>query len=141
MNHRGLYVATDPSTAGAEFAGSLEDWQAGNCPHRAVFSMSVRLEQVLDLTCSRIRRILKTTPQELQSAWLGFSELNAGSYPPTWLLGQAAFESGRFDAIRFRSTKNKAGDCLLIFTERLVAGRTHVKILRSDGSTWETLPP
>lgn len=139
-DHRGLYVSTELITAGSEFAGGRAEWVAGDCAKHVTFDMEVALGSVLDLTSARIRRVLHTSKEEILSAWEGFAVLNGGRFPPTWTLGQSAFASGRFDGIHFPSNRNASGTCLLIFTERLVAGRTHVVINRQDGSLWERLP-
>jgi RES domain-containing protein len=102
--------------------------------------MDVKLASILDLTDPPIRRHLQTKLSEVLSAWLGYAELNDGEWPPTWILGHEAYASERFDGILFPSTKNSSGTCLLIFTERLTAGKTHVSIRKQDGSEWERLP-
>ena len=139
-DHRGLYVSAQRDTAGAEFAGSLIAWRNGDCAKHLTFDMEVTLRSVLDLTDANVRRQLGTTKKEVQSAWEGFSDLNAGTWPPTWNLGHETFASGRFDGILFPSTKSSSGSCLLIFTERLVTGKSHVVIFKADGSIWEQLP-
>jgi RES domain-containing protein len=139
-DHRGLYVSTELVTAGAEYANGQSAWKKGECGKHVTFDMKVKLLSVLDLTDAATRRLLKTSKKEIQSAWEGFVELNSGAWPPTWTLGHEAFVSGRFDGILFPSTKSPAGTCLLIFTERLVTGRTSVTILKQDGSIWERHP-
>lgn len=137
---RGLYVSNELVTAGSEFADGRTEWLKGTCSKHATFDISVQLGSVLDLTDAATRRHLKTSLQEMKSAWLGFSTLNGGAWPPTWSLGHAAFSSARFDGILFPSSKNTSGTCLLIFTERLVPGITHLIIHEADGSEWERLP-
>lgn len=139
-DHRGLYVSTELLTAGSEFADGKANWLAGGCAKHVVFDISVNLASVLDLTRAATRRCLKTSKNEVQSAWLGYSALNGGAWPPTWSLGHEASASRRFDGILFPSTKNKSGTCLLILTEHLAIGKTHVIIHKSDGSEWERLP-
>lgn len=139
-NHRGLYVATSLQAAGAEYAGSSLAWKTGACAKHITFDISVSLASVLDLTDAGTRRILRTSKTEMLSPWKGYAALNAGAWPATWLLGQAAFTSGRFDGIHFLSNRHPTGTCLLIFTERLVAGISHVSIRKQDGSVWERLP-
>lgn len=139
-DHRGLYVGAQRDTAGAEFAGGSKAWKMGDCAKHVTFDMEVKLQSVLDLTDAKVRRHLKTSKEEVQSAWEGFADLNGGAWPSTWTLGHEAFASGRVDGILFPSTKNSSGSCLLVFTERLVVGKSHVTILRADGSAWERLP-
>jgi len=138
--HCGLYVSTEHATAGAEFADGLKPWNKQPPGKHAAFDMDVSLVSVLDLTAATIRRFLKTSKPEVQSPWEGYAALNGGIWPPTWTLGHAAFVSRRFDGILFPSTKNPSGTCLLIFTQRLVAGSSHVTIHKQDSSIWERLP-
>lgn len=139
-DHRGLYVSAQLATAGAEFADGLSAWKNGECAKHVTFDMTVRLHSVLDLTDAKVRRRIKTTKKEIQSAWEGFADLNGGTWPATWTLGHETFVSKRFDGILFPSTKRRSGTCLLIFTERLTAGKTDVTIFKQDGSIWERLP-
>lgn len=139
-DHRGLYVSAEAATAGAEFADGLKNWDLGRCSKHVTFDMDVCLASALDLTNPSVRRTLHTSKREIQSAWMGGRALNGGIQPPTWSLGHEAFASGRFDGILFPSTKNPNGACLLIFTERLLSGRTHVIIHKQNGTVWERLP-
>jgi hypothetical protein len=139
-DHRGLYVSTELLTAGSEFADGKTAWREGGCAKHVTFDIDVKLDSVLDLTDAATRRCIKTSKSEVQSAWLGYTSLNGGAWPPTWSLGHEAFASGRYDGILFRSTKIKTGTCLLIFTERLAIGKTHLSIQKTDGSEWERLP-
>jgi len=139
-DHRGLYVSAELPTAGAEYADGADRWAKGECGKHVVFNMEVRLRSVLDLTKGAVRRSLKISNPIVQSPWAGYSDLNGGKWPPTWDLGHEVFDSGRFDGILFPSTKKKGGTCLLVFTERLMKGRTGVTILKSDGTVWEELP-
>ena len=140
-DHRGLYVSQEAATAGAEFAHGMQASKSGTCAGHARFGMEVKLASVLDLTCAATRRTLKTSIKELHSPWEEYAANHGGAWPATWQLRHEAFASGKFDAIRFPSYRRPAaGSCLLIFTERLVAGSTHVIIHRTDGSEWERLP-
>ncbi len=139
-DHRGLYVSAELETAGSEFADGYDAWKRGECAKHVTFDMQVVLASVLDLTDPAIRRLLKTSKKEIQSAWEGYADLHGGVWPPTWSLGHETFASGRFDGILFPSTKFSRGTCLLVFTERLVRGKTGVVIHREDGSIWERLP-
>ncbi|RYD30162.1 MAG: hypothetical protein EOP86_20455 [Verrucomicrobiaceae bacterium] len=139
-DHRGLYVSTGLETAGSEFASSKRHWRSGQCPKHVVSDMSVRLASVLDLTSATVRRTLRISKEQVLSPWNGFASLNGGIWPVTWILGHHSFESGRFDGILFPSNRDPAGTCLLVFTERLVEGSTHVIIHKEDGSVWERLP-
>jgi RES domain-containing protein len=133
-------VSTGLVTAGSEYADGKAAWIAGDCAKHVTFDMDVKLASVLDLTDATVRRALKTSKAEIQSAWLGYADLNGGTWPPTWDLGHAVFDSGAYDGILFPSTKNSSGSCILVFTERMVAGKTDVVIYKQDGSEWERLP-
>lgn len=138
--HRGLYVSTGLETAGSEFAGGQSAWVRGDCTKHIVFDIEVNLNAMLDLPDAAIRKRLRTTKKEMKSAWLGYAEINDGAWPPTWLLGHAVFTDGRFDGLLYPSTKHPTGICLLVFTERLVPGKSHVIIYRNDRTVWERLP-
>jgi RES domain-containing protein len=139
-DHRGLYVSAQLATAGAEYTDGLKNWNQGKCRKHVTFDMLVRLSSVLDLTNPSIRRAIRSSKREIQSAWIGGASLNGGIQPPTWSLGHEAFASGRFDGILFPSIKHPKGTCLLIFTERLVLGIADVVIHKQNGSIWERLP-
>ena len=59
--------------------------------------------------------------EELKEAWQGVYEL-LGHWPPTWRLGQAVFDSSRFEGIRFPSKQANRKYCLLVLAERLAVG-------------------
>lgn len=124
---KGLYLAGSQQTAGAEYADGLDRWLAGFSGQHLSFSVTYSLKKVLDLTSADVRKVLKIRKRDLAAAWLGAHTLPPDAWPVTWILGQNAFELD-FDAIRFHSTKDPAGTCLLIFTERLIPGRTFVHI-------------
>jgi RES domain-containing protein len=139
-DHAGLYVAVERLTAGAESAGSVEEWNQSGGGTTVVFKVDVKLEHVLDLTDARVLKALGLTPAEVQSAWEGYHAL-FGTDPVTWILGRAVFASGRFDGILFPSKKNSpAGRCLLIFTERLAKGTAEVVLFSDSGDLRERLP-
>ncbi len=124
---RGLYLAGSHQTAGAEYADGILRWQAGFPGQHLIFSVTYSLKNVLDLTVADFRKTLLLRKRDLAAAWLGAHELPPDEWPVTWMLGQTAFDLG-FDAIRFHSTKDPKGTCLLIFTDRLVSGSTFAKI-------------
>lgn len=140
-DHAGLYVAVERLTAGAEFAGSVAGWnESGGGTASVVFKLEVKLQNVLNLADTAVLETLGITLGDVQGAWEGFAAL-FGKDPFTWELGRAVFKSGRFDGILFPSTKNKPdGLCLLVFTERLMKGKSGVALLHEDGSVREQLP-
>ncbi len=139
-DHAGLYVAVERLTAGAEFTGSVEEWNRSGGGTTVVFKVDVKLQRVLDLTDATVLHALRLTPAEVQSAWEGYHAL-FGTDPVTWILGRAVFASGRFDGILFPSKRNSPeGRCLLVFTEALAKGTAEVVLFSDDGSVRERLP-
>lgn len=105
-----------------------------------VFQTRVKLGKVLDLNDEGVLKTLGLTPDEVLSEWEGYYAM-FGKEPVTWELGRAVFASGLFDGILFPSKKNPPdGRCLLIFSERLVEGKSEVVAARTDGSVRERLP-
>ena len=80
------------------------------------YSAKVLLERVLDLSQKRVRKQLDTNLAELAEPWRYRKDRRK---PPTHRLGAEATDSGRVQAIIFRSTKG-AGNCIVIFTGALV---------------------
>jgi len=76
--------------------------------------------RVLDVTVSGVQSALGTNPQELTGAWRHIQA--TGQEAPTQTLGRLCHQSGRFEVIRFPSSKNTAnGVCVAVFTNRLQA--------------------
>ncbi len=139
-DHAGLYVAVERVTAGAELTGSVAAWNQDGGGNSVVFKVDVKLERVLDLTDVNVLALLGITSTEVQSPWEGHLAL-FGKEPVTWELGRAVFASGCFDGILFPSKKNPPdGRCLLVFTERLIKGKTEVVLFTDDGSIRERVP-
>ncbi len=133
-HHAGLYVAVERLTAGAEYAGTVDAWNRSGGNAAVVFKVEVKLENELDLTDSAVLTELGVTQKEIAGAWEGYFAL-FGAEPLPWILGRAVHDSGRFDGILFPSTRNApAGRNLLVFTERLVKGRTEVVLFSVCGS-------
>lgn len=69
---------------------------------------------ILDLTDSATLLALGSNEQEITGSW------QLAPLPPTQLLAQAVFDSGRFSGIRYPSTKHTGGDPnLVVFPDRL----------------------
>jgi len=65
-----------------------------------------------------------------------------GQEAPTQVLGRVAFQSERFDAIRFPSSKNPGGVCVAVFAERLTAdGRAFIAVYDPDDNLAQRIPP
>ena len=82
-------------------------------PPKTVFATEVNLTRVLDLSTDEIQRTLRTNSAELAQPW------KARNRPVTQTLGLACFESGRFSALRYRSTKAAPSYCLAVFPSRM----------------------
>ena len=78
-----------------------------------VFATKVNLNRVLDISPDEIQRALRTDSAELAQPW------KARNRPATQRLGIACFESGRFSALRYRSTKAAPSYCLAVFPNRM----------------------
>ena len=119
---RAIYGAEGPDLAEAEFSGKgLSALRPARGATRIQLHLEVSLKALLDLGNQAIRGALKTSLDELREPWRGVYE-SSGEFPPTWQRGQAAFESGRFEAIRYPSAQVPRRYCLVIFTEHLAKG-------------------
>jgi len=130
-----LYVAADELTAEAELKqGGFENFRREAAPPAVVYSLKVSLKAVLDLTNAKIVKKISSSQAELAAPW----RLHRKK-APTQVLGQAAFDSGKFDALRYCSTKNPKGVCYAIFTQRL-DGDSFVELHDPDGNFSERIP-
>jgi RES domain-containing protein len=119
---RCLYGAEGADLAEAELSGKgLSSLRPTRGATRIQLHLEVSCQSILDLGEERVRRALKTSLEELRKPWRGVLE-RSGSVPPTWELGQAAFKSRRFEAIRYPSAQLDRRYCLVVFTERLARG-------------------
>jgi len=119
---RGIYGAEGIDLAEAELTGKgLSSLRPTRGATRIQLHLEVTCQAILDLGDVAVRRALKTSLEELRLPWRGVF-YTTGSMPPTWELGQAAFDSGRFEAIRYPSAQLPRRYCLIIFTEHLAKG-------------------
>jgi hypothetical protein len=96
------------------------------------------LHRILDLTVSDVRSALGTNRQELTGAWRHIQATGREAPPQT--LGRICHQSGRFEAIRFPSSKNAPdGVCIAVFTERLRSS-SWVKVFDPEGRLAQRLP-
>lgn len=95
------------------------------------------LENVLDLTDPRIRKLLGTDRPELRAPW----RLSAAKGVPiaTQTLGQAAFDCGLFEAIYFESAVLARHYNFAIFPDRLQAP-SRIRVYNPGGILSESLP-
>jgi RES domain-containing protein len=131
-----VYLAEDPITALAEVAGVFMHPQvpAVALQTQPWVIMSIRgiLVSVLDLTNSDVMARLGSNRQELTGAWR-LAEAETGN-APTQMLGRACYESGRFDAIRYFSSKNSpTGVCVAVFSDRLT-GAAFIEVYDPNGN-------
>jgi hypothetical protein len=109
-----LYLASSERAANAEWKAGLQAlFSDVMLPPKTVFATEVNLTRVLDLSSDEIQRTLRTNSAELAQPW------KARNRPVTQTLGLACFESGRFSALRYRSTKAAPSYCLAVFPDRL----------------------
>jgi RES domain-containing protein len=97
----------------------------------AIFHIEVKVSAILDITAPSVLSALNTSPDELMANWRTQSPK-----APTQLLGNAIFESKRFEGVRYQSAPMKKsgveGYCLLLFRERKQASST-VRIFDPTG--------
>ncbi|CAN5550677.1 hypothetical protein BH11CYA1_BH11CYA1_44020 [soil metagenome] len=119
---RALYVSEHPSTSYIEATGMFASVAAlaqQNAPAEVQLQFRTRLESILDITLPGNQALLDTNSTELALSWQW--QMAMGKTVPTQILGELAFTSGKFQAIRFPSSRNAEAINLVIFTERVVA--------------------
>jgi len=136
---RALYFGHD------EGVTRMEVKQTGGGAGRVPFAPSAicwaraNLPNVLDTTDVAVLKGLSASTDELAAPWRAPSP-NA----PTQLLGQALFDSGRFDGLLYWSAPAwKAGMqelCLAVFTDRL-GPKAHLELWDDSGYFRDRLPP
>lgn len=118
----GLYAGEGMKVAQAE---ASQRGLAGLHPDRAdtrlQLDAEIKLRSMLDLGDVSVRRKLKTSLNELRLPWKG-GLIEPSEWSATWRLGQAVFDSMRFDGIRYPSAQLNRHYCLLVLSERLGAG-------------------
>lgn len=117
-----VYLAEDPITAFREVWLFLQHPSAPPFTVRTPPLVHVAVDAVLlsalDVTDAGVQDALGTTRQELTGDW--WSIQTQGLEAPTQTLGRVCYESGRFDAIRYYSSKNPPnGVCIAVLSERL----------------------
>ena len=118
-----LYLALDPQTAYAEanrvhtqaWVGATANAPA--LPPTVLISIRARLDCILDITDTSIQQALHTTQEELLRPWR--LAQSRGRIVATQQLGQAAFDCGSFQAIRYPSAQSSGAHCLAVFPDRL----------------------
>lgn len=119
---RALYVAEHHTTSYVEATGMFSSIAALAQQHaqaQAHYQIRIRLEGILDLTAIPNQKLLDTNVIDLTRSWEW--PMAMGLPVPTQILGELAFNSGKFQAIRFPSSRITDAVNLVIFTERVVA--------------------
>jgi|SRR5437660_8957344 len=138
---KSLYMAVDAETALAE-ASQVSDIVLAINPTiapapttpKVMYSAKAYLVTVLDLTLSANQSAISTSLIELTSPWR-----NVVGVAPTQELGQAVFDSGRYQAILFPSSKKHGHACVVIFTDRL-APAAFIEVYDPHGNLQERIP-
>ncbi len=119
---RALYVAEHFSTSYIETTGMFSSVAAiaqQPAPAEVTLQLRVALDSILDITIAANQAILSTNDIELKRSWEW--QMAMGLPVPTQILGEVAFSSGKFQALRFPSAKVNGESNLVIWTERVVA--------------------
>jgi len=119
---RALYVSEYHATSYIEATGMFTSVAAiaqQHAPSEVTLQFRVRLDALLDITVDATQKALNTTDTELKRSWEW--QMAMGQPVPTQILGDVAFSSGRFQAIRFPSARITGEINLVIWTERVVA--------------------
>ena len=120
---RSLYFGGDVDTAFAEANQAYLAVQHINPravpgpPPTVIFSAVVSLERVLDVTGPAVQAALGTGHAELISPWEKIQK--GGGLSATQQLGQAVFDSGCAQAIRYPSAAIGGDVCYVIFCDRV----------------------
>lgn len=123
-----LYVAEEPLTAFTEFhhenlalMRNMDDPFAARLAVVGMVAAHAVLEPLrfLDVTRREVRLAVGTDLNELAAAWRAFP---GPGLPPTQVLGEEAYNSGLFQAIRYPSARQADGVCLAIFVDKLPIG-------------------
>jgi len=138
-----LYVAEQPQTAFYEATGlgaSLFSVNPQDRPMPApttVLTIKVSLKHVLDLTKDSTIAALDMTQNEILCPW---QEFMIKDLPvPTHILADAVYQSGRYQAIRFPSSKETGAINLMIWMDK-IEPPSFVEVHDPSGRLWQRLP-
>ena len=119
-----LYMAEDITTAYMEVDRAyrrVEGLEPSSVPRVAppvvMFSITVKLERVLDLANPAVQSALQTDFSELTATWR--LKQSRKQPIPTQSLGALVHASGQFQAIRYPSARDLRGCCLAVFPDRI----------------------
>jgi hypothetical protein len=129
-----LYLGSSERVANAKRSSGLAELFPGRpLPPKTVFQARVIIKRALDLSVEAIQMELGTNDLELNSPWRPISN------PPTHILGLAIHQIGLFSAIRYRSTKESRGYCVVIFPDRLTSGESVEVVDPAGYFSWSPL--
>lgn len=133
-----IYLAHDPITAFIEVS-ALILLPGGPVPVRSapwvVVSVDGIINNLLDLTDATTLAALGTTDQEMTGTWA------ATPHPPTQLVGQLAYDSGRIAGIKYASAKHPGGLNVVVFPDRLaIAAGNYLEVYDPHGHLAQRLP-
>ncbi|MBZ0186368.1 MAG: RES domain-containing protein [Candidatus Obscuribacterales bacterium] len=137
---RALYVAEHPAMAYFETSqmfASVAVIAQQQAPPTVILNLTVHIESVLDLTVHETQVSLGTTIAELTANWQW--QLAIGAVPPTHVLAELAFNSGRFQALRYPSALQSQQSNLIIWTERLT-NPSFVQVIDPSGRFAHRVP-
>lgn len=114
------YLASDLVTALTEVGAVIQHPNAppfniATIPW-TIIAVKGALTNIVDLTDTAIQNALGTSRQELTGDWA--YDQSQGLTPPTHVLGVAAHQSGVILGLKYPSSKNAAGTCVVVFTDR-----------------------
>lgn len=99
-----------------------------------VISVDGILNHLLDLTDPTTPARLGTTVQEMTGTWA------ATPHPPTQLLGQLAYDSGRIAGIKYASAKQAGGINVIVFPDRIaIAAGNYLEVHDPHGNLAQRL--
>jgi RES domain-containing protein len=111
-----IYIASDPITS------LTEVWAVIMLPNgpvpaisapQVVVSIEGIIHNLLDVTNAKCLQSLNTTIQEVTGPYA------TSQMPPTQVLGQAAYDSGRITGIKYSSARNPGGLNIVLFPDRI----------------------
>lgn len=123
----GLYLATDQPTAFAEIQDLAQGSSGRPLPlvprdPVTLVSVDVKLDRVLDLTDSTVRRALRISGKAIAAEWrprMAAYRAGAEPMPLTQQIGEAAHLSGEVRGILYPSARWDGGRNLVVFPDRL----------------------
>jgi RES domain-containing protein len=132
-----LYLADEPETALLELRQNFWNEQTAP-PAYLTYTVRAQLQSLLDISDSSVQTTLEITPEELKEPWR--LRQDRGERVPTQVLGQAVFDSGRYQAIRYSSARVPGKTCVLIFPD-LIRDPYFIEIYDFGNILQDRIPP